>query len=64
MFVTDNVAENMNEIFRETMMSLNITHITTSPHRLQSNSKIERFHRLLGDILSKMTQEDSQNCDL
>ena len=29
--VTDNGAENVNEIMRETMASLNIKHITTSP---------------------------------
>ena len=62
--VTHNGAENVNEIIRETMMSLNIKHITTSSNRPQSSSKVEHFHRFLGDILSKLTEEDGQNWDL
>ena len=41
--VTDNGSENVNEIMKETMMSLNIKHITTSPYRPQSSSKVEAF---------------------
>ena len=46
--VSDNGTENVNEIMRETIMSLNIKHITTYPYHPQSNSKVERFHRFLG----------------
>ena len=62
--VTDNGAENVNEIMREIMASLNIKHITTSPYHPQSNTKVERFHRFLGDILSKLTESDRHNWDL
>ena len=61
---TDNGAENVNEIMRETMASLNIKYITTSPYHPQSNTKVERFHRFLGDILSKLTESDRHNWDL
>ena len=62
--MTDNGAENLNEIVRETMASINIKHITTSPYHPQSNTKAERFHRFLGDILSKLTVSDRHNRDL
>ena len=50
--VIDNGAENVNEIMRETMASLNIKHITTSLYHPQSNTKVECFYLFLGDILS------------
>ncbi len=53
--VTDNGTENVNEIIRETMISLNIYHITTRPYHPQSNSGLEHFHRFLGDILRTCT---------
>ena len=53
--VTDKGKGNVNEVMRETLHSLNIQHITTSPYHLQSNAKVERFHRFLGDVLSKLT---------
>ena len=62
--VTDNGAENVNEIMRETMASLNIKHITMSPYHPQSNTKVERFHHFLGDILSKLIESDRHNWDV
>ena len=62
--VTDNGVENVNEIMRETMASLNIKHINTSPYHPQSNTKVKRFHCFLGDILSKLTERDRHNWNL
>ena len=62
--VIDNGAENVNEIMRDTMASLNIKHISTSLYHPQSNTKVERFYLFLGDILSKLTESDRHNWDL
>ena len=60
----DNGAENVNEIMRETMASLNKKHITTSQYHPQGNTKVECFYLFLGDILSKFTESDRHNWDL
>lgn len=39
-------------------------HVTTSPYHLQSNSKVERFHRTLANVLGKLTSGDKENWDL
>ena len=62
--VTDNGPENVNHIMRETLLELNIDHITTSPYHPESNAKVERFHRTLIDILSKLADTDLVNWDL
>ena len=49
---------------RETIHSLNIQHITTSPYHPQSKAKVERFHRFLRDVLSKLTTGNSRDLDL
>ena len=46
------------------MASLNIKHITTSLYHPLSNTKVERFHCFLSDILSKLTKSDRHNWDL
>ncbi|MCG8049023.1 MAG: reverse transcriptase domain-containing protein, partial [Candidatus Thiodiazotropha endolucinida] len=50
--VTDNGSENVNRVMRETLEALNINHVRTSIYHPQSNSKIEKFHATLHDILS------------
>lgn len=61
--VTDNGTENVNQVMKETLESLNTKQIVTSLYHLQSNAKVERFHRFLGDILAKLA-EDLENWDL
>ena len=39
-------------------------YITTSPYHPQNNTKVECFHRFLGDILSKLIESDRHNWDL
>lgn len=62
--VTDNGTENVNNIMREVLSSLNIEHIKTSPYQPQGNAKVERFHRTLGDVLAKLARENTENWDL
>ncbi len=51
--VTDNGTENVNWVVKEVMNILKVDHVLTSVYHPQSNSKCERFHRTLHDVLSK-----------
>ena len=62
--VTDNGSENVNRVVKETLQTLNIHHVTTSFYHPSGNSKVERFHRTLHDILSKRLQEGQDTWDL
>ena len=62
--VTDNGTENVNNVVKETLESLNIDHVWTSVDHLQSNAKVERFHRTLHDVLAKRLADDQQTWDL
>ena len=62
--VSDNGPKNVNEVMRQTMESLNIKHIVTSPYHPLANVKVERFHCFLGDTLAKLTESEKENCDL
>ncbi|MCG8078877.1 MAG: DDE-type integrase/transposase/recombinase [Candidatus Thiodiazotropha taylori] len=62
--VTDNGSENVNRVMRETLEALNINHVRTSIYHPQSNSKIEKFHATLHDILSKKLKDDLSTWDL
>lgn len=62
--VSDNGTENVNKTMRETMHVLKIDHVRTSVYHPQSNSKVERFHRTLHDVLAKKLDEDPQLWDL
>ena len=59
--MTDNGGENVNKLMKETLQRLNIHHVTTSVFHPQSNSKVERSHRTMNDILSKLM--DTKKCD-
>ena len=58
--VTDNGTENLNKAMRETLESLRIHHIKTSVYHPQSNAKVERSHRTMNDILSKLMTDDKK----
>ncbi|MCG8045975.1 MAG: RNase H-like domain-containing protein [Candidatus Thiodiazotropha endolucinida] len=62
--VTDNGSENVNRVMRETLEALNVHHVTTSFYHPSSNSKVERFHRTLHDVLAKRLQDDQDVWDL
>jgi hypothetical protein len=62
--VTDNGTENVNRIMRETLQELNIDHVRTSIYHSQSNTRVERFHRTLQNIISKKLLENQQTWDL
>ena len=62
--VTDNGTENVNWVMKETLRTLNIHHMTTSFYRPQSNSKVERSHRTLHDILAKKSADGLDIWDL
>ena len=62
--VTDNGTENENKVMRETLREMNIDHVTTSYYHPQSNSKAERFHRTLHDVLSKLSQDNLDMWDV
>ena len=58
------VTENVINVMRETLESLNIHHVLTSVYHPQSNAKVERFHRTLHDVLSKKLAGDQQYWDV
>ena len=62
--VTDNGPENVNRIMKEALECLSVNHVTTSPYPPQSNAKVERFHKTLADILSKLVRDNEENWDL
>ena len=62
--ITDNGTENENQVMKEVFAKLNIHHVTTSFYHPQSNAKVERFHRTLHDVLSKLLKDDSTVWDL
>ena len=62
--VTDNGTENVNNVVKETLESLNIDHVLSSVYHPQSNAKVERFHRTLHDVLAKRLADDQQTWDL
>ena len=62
--VTDNGTENVNNVVKQTLQTLNIDHVLTSVYHPQSNAKVERFHRTLHDVLAKRLADDQQTWDL
>jgi transposase InsO family protein len=62
--LTDNGSENLNRKVKETLIAMNIHHITTSFYSPQANGRVERFHRTLHDVMAKKIQEDVSTWDL
>ena len=62
--VSDNGSENINKVIKHTLEENNISHITTSYYHPQDNSKVERFHRTLHDVMSKRVSENVQTWDI
>ena len=62
--VSDNGTENVNKVVRETLENLKIDHVLTSVYNPKANSKVERFHRTLHDVLSKKLADNQQTWDL
>lgn len=63
MILTDNGTEFTSHVFNDLCHELNITHVTTSPYHPRANSKVERFHRVLHDMLSKKTSRHLEMWD-
>ena len=61
--LSDNGSENVNRVMKETCEALNISHVTTSFYHPQSNGRIERFHKTLHDIISKLMKDDTRTWD-
>ena len=62
--VSDNGSENVNKVMKHMLKSNNISHITTSFYHPQGNSKVERFHRTLHDIMSKKVNDNLETWDI
>jgi transposase InsO family protein len=58
---SDNGGENCSKVMQEVCEELNIKHIKTSFYHPQGNAKLERFHRTLHDILSKLTADNPKS---
>ena len=61
--VSDNGGENVNKVIKHTLEE-NISHVTTSYYHPQGNSKVERFHRTLHNVMSKRVSENIQTWDI
>ena len=58
--VSDNGTENVNKVMKKTLAKLKTDHVLSSVYHLQSNAKVERFHRTLHDVLTKKVADDQQ----
>ncbi len=62
--VSDNGSEAVNEIMQQTLSKLNISHVKTSFYNPLGNAQVERSHRTLHDVISKLVKDDLQTWDL
>ena len=61
--LSDNGMEFKNQIFDKVTKDLGIKRIFSAPYHLQSNGKLETFHKFLKPTLKKMCAEDQDNWD-
>ena len=61
---TDNGTEFVNQYFTETLQRFNIKHVKTSTYSPRCNGAVERSHRCLHDILSKLMRDHNDTWDL
>ena len=61
--LSDNGMEFKNQIFDRVTKDLGIERIFSAPYHLQSNGKLETFHKFLKPTLKKMCAEDQDNWD-
>ena len=62
--VTDKCTENINKVMKYTLEEMNISHATTSYYHPQGNSKVEKFHRTVHDVISKRVSENVETWDI
>lgn len=62
--ITDNGTDNGNRIVKATLMTLNISHVTTSYYHPQSNAMVERFHRTLLNVIAKKLEDNLTTWDI
>ena len=62
--VTDNGSENVNKAVKETLETLNISHVKTSFYTPTANSRVERSHLTLNTILTKLVNDHTDTWDL
>ena len=53
---SDNGLEFVNEIIKQLLEKFQIWHQRVSPYHSQTNGMIERFNRMLGEVLSKLEE--------
>lgn len=58
-----NGQENVKRIIVEVLSNLNTVQIATCFYRPQGNVKVEMFHRTLGEVLAKLSRENTENWD-
>ena len=57
--VSDNGTEYANTVMTDLLSQFNIKHIKITPYNAKANGKIERFHRIMHDLLAKHMFEKS-----
>lgn len=62
--ITDNETENENRIVKDTLVTLNSSHVTTSYYHPQSKAKVERFHRTLHNLKAKKLEDNLTTWDI